>query len=79
VLDNSIAICNTVFAAQVLTPLTTLQSLTAVRLVDLRGVHEEPDMGYWSENKCTTMKSIAGLTKKMKQRPYGCKILMDRD
>jgi len=59
--------------------LTVLQSLMAVRLVDMRGVHEEADMGYWSEDKCTTMKYIAGLTKKMKQRPYGCKILMDRD
>ncbi|DBA80730.1 hypothetical protein WJX77_008398 [Trebouxia sp. C0004] len=64
---------------QVLSPLTVLQSLMAVRLVDLRGVHEEADMGYWTEDKCTTMKYIAGLTKKMKQRPYGCKILLDRD
>ncbi|DBA87081.1 hypothetical protein WJX79_000451 [Trebouxia sp. C0005] len=64
---------------QVQSPLTVLQSLMAVRLVDMRGVHEEADMGYWSEDKCTTMKYIAGLTKKMKQRPYGCKILMDRD
>ena len=64
---------------QVLAPLTTLQSLPGIRLVDLRGVHEEPDMGYWTEDKCTSMKYIAALTKKMKQRPYGCKILMDRD
>ena len=64
---------------QVSSPLTTLQSLTAIKLVDLRGVHEELDMGYWTEDKCITMKHIAAFTKKMKQRAFGCKIMMDRD
>ena len=64
---------------QVASPLTTLQALPAIRLVDLRGVHEEPDVGYWTEAKCISMKHIASFTKKMKQRPYGCKIIMDRD
>ncbi|KAL3155844.1 hypothetical protein ABBQ32_012854 [Trebouxia sp. C0010 RCD-2024] len=64
---------------QVASPLTTLQALPAIKLVDLRGVHEEPDVGYWTEAKCISMKHIAAFTKKMKQRPYGCKIMMDRD
>lgn len=65
---------------QATSPLTVFQALPNIRLVDLRGVHEDPpDQGYWSEGRCNTMRHIANLTKKMKQRSYGCKILMDKD
>jgi hypothetical protein len=49
-----------------LTPLLTLPDLTAV---DLRGVHAENGLGYWSAAKCVTMKHVAEFARAAKRRP----------
>ena len=67
-------------AVQVTAPLAVFQAMPSIKLMDFRGVHEDPpDVGYWTEGKCNTMRHLANLTKKMKQRPYGCKVLMDKE
>lgn len=65
---------------QVTAPLAVFQAMPSIKLMDFRGVHEDPpDVGYWTDSKCNTMRHLANLTKKMKQRPYGCKVLMDKE
>ena len=58
-----------------LAPLTVLLGLPALRTVDLRGLHEEPSLGYWSEAKCTSMRYVASFTKSLRRRPYATRVL----
>ena len=62
-------------AWQVLAPLTVLLGLPVLRVVDLRGLHEEPALGYWSEAKCTSMRYVASFTKALRRRPYPTRVL----
>jgi len=62
-------------ALQVLAPLSTLLGLPALRVVDMRGLHEEPALGYWSEAKCTSMRYVSAFTKALRRRPYATKVL----
>ena len=52
---------------QVAAPLHWLARLQMVRVVDLRGVHND-GQAYWSEAKCRTMRHIADLAKALKRR-----------
>ncbi len=65
--------------AQVPTPLTCLLSLPALKVVDLRGVHETSNIGFWPEAKCVTMSHITALTKALKRRAYPTKVLVEVD
>ncbi len=60
---------------QVLAPLSALLGLPALRVVDMRGLHEEPALGYWSEAKCTSMRYVSAFTKALRRRPYATKVL----
>ncbi|KAK9820853.1 hypothetical protein WJX81_004021 [Elliptochloris bilobata] len=60
---------------QVLAPLAVLLGLPALRVVDLRGLHEEPALGYWSEAKCTSMRYVSAFTKALRRRPYPTRVL----
>ncbi|KAK9823301.1 hypothetical protein WJX72_001754 [[Myrmecia] bisecta] len=64
---------------QVPSPLSMLTSLPQLRTVDLRGIHQEPTLGYWSDVKCTTMRYVAAFTKAMKRRPYPTRVLVEVD
>ncbi len=65
--------------AQVPTPLTSLLAMPNLRVVDLRGVHETSNIGFWPEAKCVTMSNITALTKALKRRAYPTKVLVDVD
>ena len=62
---------------QVKQPLAMLASLPQLCMVDLRGIHDEPNMGYWSEEKCTTMRHITTLMKALKRRRFSTKVHFD--
>lgn len=53
--------------AQVAAPLHWLARLGMVRVVDLRGVHND-GAAYWPEAKCRTMRHIADLARALKRR-----------
>ena len=65
--------------AQVRRPLSMLTSLPWLANVDLRGIHEENSIGYWSEAKCASMRHASALTKALKRRPYPTRVLVDVD
>ena len=65
--------------AQVRRPLGMLSGLPALANVDLRGIHEEGGIGYWSEAKCASMRHVSALTKALKRRPYATRVLVDVD
>lgn len=62
---------------QVKQPLYALVSLPELSTVDFRGVHDEPNMGYWSTDKCVTMRHISTLAKTLKRRRYATKVHVD--
>ena len=62
---------------QVKQPLNVLSGLPELCMVDFRGIHDEPNMGYWSEAKCATMRHVAALAKALKRRRYGTKVHVD--
>ena len=64
---------------QVTSPLITLQKLRCLQLVDLRGIHSETQLTYWSEAKCASMRYVSALSKNLKRRIRPGKVLMDYD
>ena len=62
---------------QVKQPLNMLTSLPELCMVDFRGIHDEPNMGYWTEEKCSTMRHISTLTKALKRRRFSTKVHID--
>lgn len=65
--------------SQVTKPLSHLNVLTKLSLVDLRMIHTECDLTYWSEAKCATMSNISLWQKAIKRRSPGMKVLLDTD
>ena len=64
---------------QVTAPLHTLNKLKELRLVDLRGIHAEVHLTYWSEAKCASMRHVSNFSKALKRRPRPGKVLIDLD
>lgn len=64
---------------QVPAALGMLSGLAQLRTVDLRGLHDESSLGYWSEAKCATMRNVSALTKALKRRPHPTRVLVDVD
>ena len=63
---------------QVKQPLTLLAALPELCMVDFRGIHDDcPNMGYWTEDKCTTMRHISTLAKTLKRRRFPTKVHVD--
>ena len=62
---------------QVKQPLNVLAGLPELCMVDFRGIHDEPSMGYWSEAKCATMRHVSALAKALKRRRHGTKVHVD--
>ncbi|KAK9784699.1 hypothetical protein WJX73_004775 [Symbiochloris irregularis] len=63
---------------QVTAPLTALNRLKNLQLVDMRGIHTETDLNYWSEAKCASMRHLSAFSKSLK-RGYPGKVLLDLD
>ena len=61
---------------QVATPLTSLTALPQLRFVDMRGVHAEQSP-YWGAAKCETMRHLAALSKALRRRRPGARVVMD--
>ena len=66
-------------ALQVAAPLAVLASLPALAVVDLRGVHADAGLGYWSEAKCVTMRHISALARTAKRRARAVRVLVELD
>eukprot|EP00891_Asterochloris_glomerata_P003742 jgi/Astpho2/3742/Aster-x1169 len=64
---------------QVTAPLTTLNALRALHVVDFRGVHIEAQIPYWSEGKCVTMEQIAKFNKQLRRKSPHTRVLMDKE
>ncbi len=68
---------------QVLAPPTALLKLPALRVVDLRGMHKEKmpgkALGYWSEDKCISMRCVTAFIKALRRRPYPTRVLCCED
>ena len=63
---------------QVKQPLTVLAALPELCMVDFRGIHDDcPNLGYWTEDKCTTMRHISTLAKALKRRRFPTKVHVD--
>mmetsp|Transcript_25479 Transcript_25479/g.71256 ORF Transcript_25479/g.71256 Transcript_25479/m.71256 type:complete len:465 (+) Transcript_25479:431-1825(+) len=56
---------------------TALMHLPNLAVVDMRGVHVETDISYWSEAKCTSMRHVVALSKHLRRRPFPTHVLMD--
>lgn len=63
---------------QVTAPLTALNRLKHLQLVDMRGIHTETELNYWSEAKCVSMRHLSAFSKSLK-RGYPGKVLLDLD
>ena len=61
---------------QVASPLTSLTALPQLRFVDMRGVHDEQSP-YWGAAKCETMRHLATLSKALRRRRPGARVVMD--
>jgi hypothetical protein len=64
---------------QVRRPLAMLTGLPQLATVDLRSIHDDRNIGYWSDAKCASMRHLSALTKALKRRPYPTRVLMDVD
>lgn len=57
-----------------------LSSLPALRALDARGAHAEAGLGYWSEDKCATMRNLCALARAGKRRrPWRLQVFMDKE
>lgn len=65
--------------AQVTSPLHTLNKLKFLRLVDLRSIHVEANLTYWSDSKCASMRHVCTFAKNLKRRSCNGRVLMDVD
>ena len=58
----------------------TLSSLPRLRALDARGAHAEAGLGYWSEEKCASMRHLCALAKAGKRRrPWRLRVFMDKE
>ena len=64
---------------QVTSPLSGLSRLPELQIVDLRGIHAEVGLSYWSEKKCASMRHLTTFAKALKRRNRPGKIFMDYD
>lgn len=56
-----------------------LNNLLDLKLVDMRMIHIEAALSYWSQEKCTTMSNITMWQKAIKRRGGYLKVLLDTD
>jgi hypothetical protein len=56
-----------------------LSALPHLRVLDMRGVHAEAGLGYWSAAKCATMNHVAALARAAKRKAGGPRVLFDTD
>ena len=66
-------------SVQVTAPLNVLSKLKSLSLVDVRGIHAETNLTYWSEAKCASMRHITTFSKVLKRKLHPGKVLMDYD
>ena len=57
-----------------------LSLLPRLRALDARGAHAEAGLGYWSEDKCVSMRNLCALAKAGKRRrPWKLRVFMDKE
>ena len=57
-----------------------LSSLPALRALDARGAHAEAGLGYWSADKCASMRHLCALARAGKRRrPWRLQVFMDKE
>lgn len=60
-------------------PLAALHAVPTLTAVDLRGVHADAGLGYWSDAKCATMRHVSAFAKAARRRARPAKVLFDVD